>query len=820
MTALQESESRFRQLSELLPQLVWTCGPDGSCDYLNRQWLEFTGIPEDQQLGSGWLKQLHPDDRRAALIKWKSAISSGADFRMEYRIRHRGDQYHWFDIQAIQLRNAKGDIVKWFGSNTDINERKNAELLLRSNEQQLNLVLEGGNLGFWDWDIPSGTVHRNRILAEILGYSYGQVQLTAEHWSELVHPDDKQRAWQSIQDAVKGITAVHKQTYRLRTRDGNYKWILDRAKVVQRDANGKAVRMTGTYSDITEQKLAEAELKIAAIAFESQEGMMVTDAQNNILRVNSAFETITGYSQEEIRGENPNILSSGRHDDEFYTTIWKSISEKGSWEGEIWDRRKNREVYPAYLRITAVKDTAGTITHYVVTFIDISQNKAAADEIKNLAFYDPLTQLPNRRLLVDRLKQALVSSARTSRHGALLFLDLDHFKVLNDTLGHDFGDMLLQQAAERLKNNVRDDDTVARIGGDEFVILLEDLSSLPLIAGSQVESIGNKILDALNQDYQLHSHTYYNSASIGAVLFLGNEAGVNDLLKYADIAMYDAKKVGRNTFRFFDPVMQEAINTRADMERDLRQALDQQEFELYYQIQVDTNDRPLGAEALVRWNHPEKGLIPPFDFIPLAEETGLILPLGQWVLDAACSQLKRWKNDSLARHLTISVNVSPKQFHHADFVGQVKATVARHEVEPQLLKLELTEGMLLEDVDGIIVKMSELRQYGIQFELDDFGTGYSSLQYLKKLPLHQLKIDQSFVRDVVTDESDKSIVRTIITMAQNMNLAVIAEGVETEEQRQLLMESGCFHFQGYLFGRPVPIDEFNMLIKKIVSESF
>ncbi|MEZ5482902.1 MAG: PAS domain-containing protein [Porticoccaceae bacterium] len=325
-------------------------------------------------------------------------------------------------------------------------------------------MLEGGNLGFWDWDIPSGTVHRNRILAEILGYSYGQVQLTAEHWSELVHPDDKQRAWQSIQDAVKGITAVHKQTYRLRTRDGNYKWILDRAKVVQRDANGKAVRMTGTYSDITEQKLAEAELKIAAIAFES-EGMMVTDAQNNILRVNSCFETITGYSQEEIR-EKTNILSSGRHDDEFYT-IWKSISEKGSWEGEIWDRRKNREVYPAYLRITAVK---GYCRNYYPLrgCLSISARTSAADEIKNLAFYDPLTQLLTGACWLTG-SEALVSSARTSRHGALLFLDLDHFKVLNDTLGHDFGDMLLQQAAERLKNNVRDDDTVARIGGDEFV---------------------------------------------------------------------------------------------------------------------------------------------------------------------------------------------------------------------------------------------------------------------------------------------------------------------------------------------------------------
>lgn len=564
--------------------------------------------------------------------------------------------------------------------------------------------------------------------------------------------------------------------------------------------------------DITDRKLANNQLLIAAIAFEAQEGMIVTDANNIILRVNQSFSKITGYTAEEVIGQSPQILNSGRQDSHFYASMWDSINHHGSWAGEIWNRRKNGEVYPEHLTISAVKDVNGVLTNYVATMTDITESKAALDEINMLAFYDPLTHLPNRRLLIDRLNQALASNARNNQHGALLFLDLDHFKTLNDTLGHDIGDRLLQQVAERLVTCIRDGDSVARLGGDEFVVLIENLGDEPLAAAARVETIGDKILQALSQTYQLGVHQCHTTISIGATLFDVHHFGIDDLLKQADIAMYEAKSAGRNTLRFFDPQMQKAIAARVDLEQQLRLAIEEQQFELHYQIQVDDAGRALGAEALIRWLHPERGLISPFHFIPLAEETGLILPIGQWVLDAACIQLKLWEKSEQTRQLKLSVNVSARQFHQHDFVEQVHSTVLRHAINPALLNLELTESMLLDDIYGMIDSMNKLREIGIRFELDDFGTGYSSLQYLKKLPLYQLKIDQSFVRDIAVDHSDRTLVSTIITMAHSLDLKVIAEGVETEEQLQFLKLNGCNHYQGYYFSKPVPISQFEALL--------
>lgn len=434
------------------------------------------------------------------------------------------------------------------------------------------------------------------------------------------------------------------------------------------------------------------------------------------------------------------------------------------------------------------------------------------DEIKHQAFYDPLTGLPNRRLLVDRFHQAFASSARSGREGALLFIDLDNFKDINNTLGHDIGDLLLQQAAQRLESCMREGDTLARIGGDEFGVMLEDLSKQPIEAAIQAKAVGEKILAALNQPYQLAMHKYRSTASIGATLFSDHGKTAEELLKRADIAMSQAKKAGRNTLSFFNQKMQDIINTRTTLEGELRKALENHQFHLYYQIQVDSSHRPLGAEALIRWMHPENGLVSPTQFIPLAEETGLILPIGQWVLETVCAQLKVWEQNALTRDLVLAVNVSAKQFHQADFVAQVQALVQRHAINPALLKLELTEGMLLENIEGTITTMNSLHEIGVLFSLDDFGTGYSSLQYLKRLPLDQLKIDQSFVHDLASNSSDKAIVRAITAMAQSLDLDVIAEGVETEAQQQLLLGKGCTHYQGYLFGKPMPIEQFELLL--------
>lgn len=566
--------------------------------------------------------------------------------------------------------------------------------------------------------------------------------------------------------------------------------------------------------DITERKLREADIRIAATAFDSQEGMMVTDADNLILKVNRAFTDITGYTSEEIVGKNPKLLSSGRHSADFYAAMWRHIISTGEWDGEIYNKRKNGEIYPERLTITAVKDQQGVVTNFVGTMTDITARKLAEEEIRTLAFYDTLTHLPNRRLLMDRLKQAMASSAHSGRQAALLFLDLDHFKDLNDTLGHDVGDLLLKQVALRLESCVRAGDTVARLGGDEFVVVLEALSAREPEAAAQAKAVGDKIMASLNRIYQLDTYMYHNSPSIGAVLFSGLIQSQEELLKQADIALYQAKSMGRNRLCFFDPQMQDAVNSRTELEGELRKALEAGQFHLHYQIQVDEHARPLGAETLIRWIHPERGLISPAQFIPMAEETGLIVPIGLWVLKAACAQLNIWQNDPLTRTLVMAVNVSAKQFLQPDFVAQLRRILVECSVQPDLLKLELTESMLLDNIENTITTMHELKALGIQFSLDDFGTGYSSLQYLKRLPLNQLKIDQSFVRDIAVDSNDQAIVRTIIAMAHSLNLDVIAEGVENAEQRQLLLQNGCTHFQGYLFGRPVPIDQFDVMLKQ------
>jgi diguanylate cyclase (GGDEF)-like protein/PAS domain S-box-containing protein len=566
-------------------------------------------------------------------------------------------------------------------------------------------------------------------------------------------------------------------------------------------------------ASLLESHKIAAELRIAAAVFNAWQSTIITDAERKIVRVNQAFIETTGYSAEEVIGLSPKILSSDLHtSSKLYAQIWEHIARNGSWQGEIWDKHKNGEIHPKQLSITPIKNDQGDITHYLGTYLDMSLSKQTAEEIERLAFYDPLTGLPNRRLLQERLKQALVSSHRHHRKGCLLFIDLDNFKILNDTLGHDMGDMLLQNVAERLTSCVREGDTVARLGGDEFVVVLENLNENVLEAANQAEYIGQKIQATLRQPYLLNSYDYRSTPSMGATLFNGHEQSMDELLKQADIAMYQAKNLGRNALCFFDPQMQATITARVKLEADLRDAVKQGEFILYFQPQVNQHNQIIGAEVLTRWLHPRRGLVAPIEFIPLMEETGLILSLGIWVLETACQQIKHWETSPHTEHLQLAVNVSAHQFRQTDFVENVVAVIDTTRINPDRLKLELTETMVLEDIDDTVRKMNALRAIGVRFSMDDFGTGYSSLSSLKKLPLDQLKIDQSFVHDILIDPDDTVIVQTIIAMANHLGMEVIAEGVETHAQREFLEQHNCQVCQGFLFSKPVPVYEFESLL--------
>jgi len=596
-----------------------------------------------------------------------------------------------------------------------------------------------------------------------------------------------------------------------RARDGRLYWVATTIVPFLND-HGKPAKYISIRTDITERKIAEEQLRVAAATFETHDAILITDANANIIRVNRAFQDITGYSAEEVLGKSPNILSSGRQDQAFYDEMWRQLLDTGSWTGEMWDRRKNGQVYPKWLTITAIKNEQGKTIKYVGIFSDITVRKQAEEEIRNLAFYDPLTRLPNRRLLLDRFRLALSVSARSQSFGAILFLDMDMFKTLNDTLGHDCGDLMLVEVALRLRSCVREIDTVARFGGDEFVVLIEELGEDAEDVSQNVAAIAEKIRTVLSRPYMIKEHEYHSSPSIGVCLYCGNGESPDDLLKHADTAMYQAKESGRNAVRFFDIEMQHAVEQHAALESDLHRAVAEGQLRLYYQVQVDNDGKPLGAEALVRWMHPVHGLIPPGRFIPVAEKSSLILDLGYWVLDTACRQLADWSGQEKKCSLTLAVNVSAQQFHLPDFVERVAAVLRRHAVEPSLLKLELTEGVVLKDIGDVVVKMHALKELGVKLSMDDFGTGYSSLSYLKQLPLDQIKIDQSFVRDIVSDASDAVMVQTIIGLARNFRLEVISEGVETEDQLAFLKYHGCEMHQGYLFGKPVPLEEFETLL--------
>ncbi len=692
----------------------------------------------------------------------------------------------------------------------NIRDRALAEKALQEANNNLRAVLQTVPDLLFELDRSGIYVNVWGMRGDLLYAPKGE--LVGKSVNDTLPAEAAQQVLTAIQDAEKdGVSFGHEILLPLPQSAHWFELAVSR----KRNAPGEPDSYVVLSRDTTANKEAAEALRIAAATFESQEAILITDATAKILRVNKAFEEITGYGAAEIVGEDLNILDSDRHDAKFYEAMWSELRQSGKWVGEVWDRRKCGELYPKSMTITAVYGDNMEVTNYVSVFTDIAQRKQSEDEIHQLAFYDPLTELPNRRLLVDRLRQAMDKSLRSGRYGALLFLDLDHFKIINDTKGHAIGDLLLIEVARRLKTCSRKVDTVARLSGDEFVLVLEELSKEQDEAATEAELVAEKISAELRHVFTLEDYQCYTTPSIGINVFLGHQDDVDVLFRNADVAMYQAKAAGRNAIRFFDPQMQIALEARSSLEADLRQALDLQQLSLYYQVQMDSQHHPLGAEVLLRWNHPVRGLVFPDQFIPLAEEIGLIVPIGLWVLKTACAQIKEWQRDAVTRNLTLAVNVSAKQLRETDFAGQVQRVLYETGVTPSLLTLELTESIVLENFEDTIELMHKLKLLGVRFSLDDFGTGQSSLKYLKRLPLDQIKIDRSFVRDIVSDPNDATIVNTIIAMSKAMGLDVIAEGVETEAQREFLDLHGCSKLQGYLFGKPIPLDQFMKRLKGV-----
>jgi len=698
--------------------------------------------------------------------------------------------------------------------------RHNLSEQIAKSKERLDLALDGASLGLWDLDVPSGKAFFNARWAEMLGYQLSEIEPSMDTFVRLLHPDEKDEVLAAVEAHFKGKTADFSLEFRMQHQDGSWVWVYDHGRVMERNAVGAPIRVLGTHMDISKRKATELlansnaellrrtnnmakvggwELNLATMSIYWSEGIKrIHDvADDYVPDITKAISFYTPKSRTIISAVVNNAIENGTSWDVELELITAKNNHK-------WVRAQGDAIYGN-----------GKVVRLVGAFQDITQQKNAEDAIKQLAFYDVLTELPNRRLLLDRLERALLSSARSERYGALIFIDLDNFKTLNDKLGHDVGDALLKHVALRLQSCLRDCDTVARFGGDEFVVMLENLDTASLEAKNQVEKIGAKIIHALNQSYEIVPHGYYNTPSLGVTMFCGKNDTVDEALKRADIAMYQAKSAGRNCLRFFDPTIQANADIKANLVETLRYGIANNQLVLHYQPQVDRAGVVTGAEALVRWNHPLQGMISPLEFIPLAEEMGLILPLGKWVLETGCKQLVSWAGSKDTEHLNLSINVSARQFHQPDFVAQVLDVLRVTNVNPQRLKLELTESMLVDDMDDVIAKMNLLQAEGIRFSLDDFGTGFSSLSYLKQLPLYQLKIDKSFVQDVLHDQNDAVIARTIVALASSLGLSVIAEGVEVEGQRDFLEEIGCYEYQGYLFSRPLPIEDFEVYRKSL-----
>jgi diguanylate cyclase (GGDEF)-like protein/PAS domain S-box-containing protein len=639
---------------------------------------------------------------------------------------------------------------------------------------------------------------------KITGYSPAQWLATPGLWLARLHPEDRAKTVQAHQQLLE--TGMLQYEYRFLHADGSWRWIYDQL-VLSRNASGRGSVVVGAWLDITDSKLAQEQLQLTAQVFESsQEGIVITDVDNCFLSVNRAFSEITGYSKEDVLGRNPNLLASGRHDKVFYQTMWRTVQSLGHWQGEVWNRRKNGVVYPQWLSISALRNAEGQITQHIGTLTDLSSRKDAEEKIRFLSNYDPLTLLPNRTLLHDRAQVALAAAHRAQTQVALMYVDLDRFKNINDSLGHAIGDQLLQELATRLSTHLHPDDTICRPGGDEFICLL------PNTGYQGAAHVAQRTLAIIAEPFTIDGQRLSLTASIGIALFPDNGADLARLSQCADSALFRAKQNGRSNFQFFAQQMHERANEVLRIENDLRRALENKELLLYYQPQVDaTTLKIVGVEALVRWQHPEWGLVLPGRFISVAEESGQIRDIGSWVLYSAVQQNAAWQAAGLPI-VPVAINLSVVQFKDATLCDTVVEAMRVSGLAPAMVELELTESIAMDDSSFTIDMVARLHALGIALSIDDFGTGYSSLSYLKRFKIDKLKIDQSFIRDLHRDPDDEAIVTAIIGLAKGLGFRTIAEGVETQGQLDFLREHQCDEIQGYFYSKPVPANEFARLL--------
>jgi diguanylate cyclase (GGDEF)-like protein/PAS domain S-box-containing protein len=810
--ALKASEQQYRSLLENLSSGVVVHRPDTSIVLSNAMAASLLGLTQEQMLGKSALDPdwcfLRDDETPMPLDDHpvNRVLASGLTLQNYLLgVRHPGrTEPTWVICNAYPMRDDNGKILQAVVTFTDITQRRQADAALIASEERWKFAIEGAGDGLWDWNIRTGKAFYSSRYKTMLGFAEGEIGETADEWSKRIHPEDAPGVYAALQPYMDGKPGSAAVEFRMLCKDGSWMWTLGRGMVVQRDTNGKALRMIGTNSDITGRKLTEANLQLAASVFgHAREGITITNASGIILDVNQAFTRITGYSRDEAIGQNPSILKSGRQDKAFYEAMWDELTGAGHWSGEVWNRRKNGEVYAELLTISAVRDAQGNTQQYVALFSDITGIKDHQSQLERIAHFDALTNLPNRVLLADRLQQAMLQAQRRQKQLAVAYLDLDGFKAINDHHGHEVGDYVLIALAQRMKQALREGDTLARLGGDEFVAVMGDLDdtadSLTLL---------NRLLASAAQPVLMGELTLQVSASLGVTFYpQAQDIDADQLLRQADQAMYQAKLAGKNRYHVFDAAQDGSIRDQHEKLERIRLALEQGEFVLHYQPKVNMHSgKVIGAEALIRWQHPEKGILAPATFLPVIEDHPLAVDVGEWVIDTAMHQMEVWH--AVGLDLPVSVNIGARQLQQGDFVERLQAILAKHpQVHPACIEMEVLETSALSDMALVSQVIEDCAKNGVKFALDDFGTGYSSLTYLKRLRVALLKIDRSFVRDMLDDPDDLAILKGVIGLAAAFKREVIAEGVETVAHGTLLLQLGCELAQGYGIARPMPPEQ-------------